>query len=178
MWVMNTKQILFTIAIIAAISPATVVAPVMAQNMTGGNMTGGNMTGGNMTGKISGGFDFAKQQAEKCIPPEVKLDPFTCGIPGGSLTQEDYSAKYGQQMAQCTPPEVEVSEGKCGIDQSRQGDGSADTAAATAADDDDGGDTNSGDGGGTDSGDGGEGQDGGEDEGQGEDDEKEQEGGN
>jgi hypothetical protein len=42
---MNTKQILFTIAIIAAISAATVVTPVMAQNMTGGNMTGGNMTG-------------------------------------------------------------------------------------------------------------------------------------
>jgi hypothetical protein len=40
MWVMNTKQILFTIAIIAAISAATVVTPVMAQNMTGGNMTG------------------------------------------------------------------------------------------------------------------------------------------
>jgi hypothetical protein len=42
---MNTKQILFTITIIAAISAATVVTPVMAQNMTGGNMTGGNMTG-------------------------------------------------------------------------------------------------------------------------------------
>lgn len=39
MWVMNTKQILFTIAIIAAVSPATVVAPVMAQNMSGGNIT-------------------------------------------------------------------------------------------------------------------------------------------
>jgi hypothetical protein len=37
---MNTKQILFTIAIIAAISAATVVTPVIAQNMTGGNMTG------------------------------------------------------------------------------------------------------------------------------------------
>jgi hypothetical protein len=73
MWVMNTKQILFTIAIIAAISPATVVAPVMAQNMTGGNMTGGNMTGGNMTGKISGGFltqqDFQEMAKSKCIPP-------------------------------------------------------------------------------------------------------------
>ena len=37
---MTTKQILFVIAIIAAISAATVVTPVMAQNMTGGNMTG------------------------------------------------------------------------------------------------------------------------------------------
>jgi hypothetical protein len=36
------------------------------------NMTGGNITGGNMTGKISGGL-------------------FTY--------DEDYSAKYGQQMA-------------------------------------------------------------------------------
>ena len=63
-----------------------------------------------------------------------------------------------RERAKCTPPEVEVSEGKCGIDQSRQGDGSADRAAATAADDDDGGDTNSGDGGDTNSGDGGEGQ--------------------
>ena len=133
---MNTKQILFTIAIIAAISPATVVAPVMAQNMSGGNMTGGNMTGGNMTGKISGWED------EYLTP---------------------------QEAAKCTPPEVEVSEGKCGIDQSRQGDGSADSAAATAADDDDGGDTNSGDGGDTNSGDGG-GQD------QSEDDEEQEEG--
>ena len=135
---MNTKQILFTIAIIAAISPATVVAPVMAQNMTGGNMTGGNMTG-----KISDWRHLTPQEAAKCTPPEVEVSE------GKS--------------------EVEVSEGKCGIDQSRQGDGSADSAAATAADDDDGGDTNSGDGGDTDSGDGG-GQD------QSEDDEEQKEG--
>jgi hypothetical protein len=50
---MNTKLILFTVAIIAACSAATVVTPVMAQNLTGGNMTGGNMTGGNMTGSVS-----------------------------------------------------------------------------------------------------------------------------
>ena len=36
-----------------------------------------------MTGKISGGFDFHGQQMAKCIPPEVKVDPFVCGIPGG-----------------------------------------------------------------------------------------------
>jgi hypothetical protein len=57
------------------------------------------------------------------------------------------------------PPETEVAEGICGV---RQGSGSTDRAAATASDDDYGGDTNSGDGG----------------EGQGEDDGEEQEGGN
>jgi hypothetical protein len=62
---MNTKQILFTIAIIAAISAATVVTPVMAQNMTGGNMTGGNMTGGNMTGgNMTGSISGYEEDAE------------------------------------------------------------------------------------------------------------------
>jgi hypothetical protein len=65
---MNTKQILFTIAIIAAISAATVVTPVMAQNMTGGNMTGGNMTGGNMTGSIRGYEEDAEcSKSPACI---------------------------------------------------------------------------------------------------------------
>jgi len=81
---MNTKQIIFTIAIIAAISPATVVAPVMAQNMTGGNMTGGNMTG-----KTSGFTDdIAMQEEVKCTPPEVISYEGTfegkCMIPQGS----------------------------------------------------------------------------------------------
>ena len=67
------------VTIIVALSVVMIATPGMAQNMTGGNMTGGNMTG-----KISGGFDFHGQQMAKCIPPEVKVDPFTCGIPRGS----------------------------------------------------------------------------------------------
>ena len=139
---MNTKQILFTIAIIAAIGPATVVAPVMAQNMTGGNMTGGNMTGGNMTGKTSGFTDdIAMQEDVKCTPPEVI----------------SYEGTF---------------EGKCVIPQ---GSGSADRAAATAADDNDDGDTDTGNDGGQD---GGEDQSEDEDGGQGEDEEEQQSGGN
>ena len=76
---MDSKQIFMIVSIVAAFSSAMIATPVMAQNMTGGNMTGGNMTG-----KISGGFDFHGQQMAKCIPPEVKVDPFTCGIPRGS----------------------------------------------------------------------------------------------
>jgi hypothetical protein len=161
---MDSNQIFMILAVVGALSASMIAIPVMAQNMTGENMTG----------KISGGFDFHGQQMAKCIPPEVKVDPFTCGIPRGSgegRPGELGQGMLGQTAAECTPPEVEVSEGKCGVPQ---GGGSADSAAATAADDDDGGDTDTGNGGDTDSGDGGEGQDGG----QGEDNEEEQEGGN
>ena len=41
---MNLKPLLLVVAIIAALSSATMVTSVLAQNMTGGNMTGGNMT--------------------------------------------------------------------------------------------------------------------------------------
>ena len=76
---MNSQQIFMILAVVGALSASMIAIPVMAQNVTGGNMTGGNMTG-----KISGGFDFQGQQMAKCIPPEVKVDPFTCGIPRGS----------------------------------------------------------------------------------------------
>ncbi|MGH9979243.1 MAG: hypothetical protein ACRD8Z_25930 [Nitrososphaeraceae archaeon] len=42
---MDSKQIFMMLAIVAALSTAMIVTPVIAQNMTGGNMTGGNMTG-------------------------------------------------------------------------------------------------------------------------------------
>jgi len=166
---MNSKQIFMIVTIIVALSVVMIATPVMAQNMTGGNMTGGNMTG-----KISGGFDFHGQQMAKCIPPEVKVDPFTCGIPSGSgggppggLDQYTTS----QEAAKCTPPEVEVSEGKCGV---RQGGGSADSATATAVDVEGTGCPVSAEG----TPDGFCLQDKPQDEGQGEDDEEEQEGGN
>lgn len=57
---MDLKQLLLVVAIIAALSSATMVTSVLAQNMTGGNMTGGNMTDAqnttadiNQTGSIS-----------------------------------------------------------------------------------------------------------------------------
>jgi hypothetical protein len=70
---MITKQILITIAIIAAISAVMVTIPAMAQmvdnasmgNLTVGNMTGGNTTGGNMTtGVMSGQISGYEEDAE------------------------------------------------------------------------------------------------------------------
>ena len=62
------------------------------------------------------------QEPLKCIPPEVKVDPFVCGIPGGPGGAPPGGAgqdMLSQTMVKCTPPEVEVSEGKCGIPSRR-----------------------------------------------------------
>jgi hypothetical protein len=52
---MDLKQLLLVVAIIAALSSATMVTSVLAQNMTGGNMTDAQNTTAdiNQTGSIS-----------------------------------------------------------------------------------------------------------------------------
>lgn len=72
---MDSKQIFMILAIIAALSIAVIVIPVMAQNMTNGNMTGANMTG-----KISSfqppptGCPVDAEGIERCPPSQELTD--------------------------------------------------------------------------------------------------------
>jgi len=63
---MDSKQLLFIVAIIAALSAATIAMPIMAQMSDNASM--GNLTGGNMTGKISGAEEDAEcSKSPACI---------------------------------------------------------------------------------------------------------------